>query len=311
MNTAAFERLEKLAKEPAAIERSVEYVTRQLRLFAKTQERILICFPNEPGTLGEILDKAVRQVGAVPVHWGEDRRWLSLIRTAFLHKTTAVIGPPLVILGLNKLSKITRTPLYIRHAMTAGYPCYDWVIDGMIRGLDCRTWGYFDPLGGNILCGQSCGESRGVHIREEEYDIEIIDEDGNPVPDGEQGQICIIPKAEQGLRVSIPERARIDRKPCPCGRPSARLVDFDEGEMVDMELHQLGAELHAWGSVLDVRLSRGNYGIEMDMIVFPGLELPKLPTCAKMVVRNWDPEHDEPFWFRPLWRNNSDVGKND
>lgn len=310
MNTAAFARLELLARDSAAIERSVEYVTRQLRLFAKKQDRILICFPNNPGTLGEILDRAVREVGAVPIHWGADQRWLTLIRTAFLNKASAVIGPPLVIMGLNKLSKATKTPLYIRHAMTAGYPCYDWMIDGIIHGLDCRTWGYFNPQCSVVLCGQSCGESRGVHIREEEYAIEIVDEDGNTLPEGEFGEICIIPKMDPTLRVRISDHGRINRTPCPCGRPSARLVDFDEGRTVDMELLRLGEELHAWSSVLDVRLTRGEYGLEMEMIVFPGLELPKLPNCAKMVVRNWDPEHDVPFWFEPLWKNQVVFGEN-
>lgn len=311
MDTEAFARLESLARERAAIDRSVEYVTRQLRLFVKKQDRILICFPNRPGTLGEILDKAVREVGAVPVHWGEDLRWLTLIRTAFLHKTTAVIGPPLVVLGLNKLSKVTRTPLYIRHALTTGYCIYEWMIHGIARGLDCKTWGYFNLNGGPVLCGQSCGESNGVHIRQEEYDIEIEDENGNIVPDGVQGKICIIPKEDPSLRVRISEYAAIDRTPCPCGRPSPRLVNFEESPTVDMELLRLAAELHTWDSVLDVRLIRGDYGLEMEMVIFPGLELPKLPTCAKMVVRNWDPERDEPFWFEPLWRNNTDFNEND
>lgn len=311
MDTAAFARLESLAREPAAIERSVEYVTRQLKLFTKKEDRVLICFPNRPGTLGQILDRAVREVGAIPVHWGEDQRWLTLIRIAFLYKVSAVIGPPLVILGLNKLSKATRTPLYIRHVMTAGYPCNDWVADGIIRGLDCQTWGLFNPGGSPILCGQSCGESRGVHIREEEYTAEIIDKDGNSLPDGELGTVCITPKRKPDLRVRTSEHARIDRKPCSCGRPSARLVDFDDGEDVDRELLRLGAKLNAWNSVLDVRVKRGVYGLELEMIVFPGLELPKLPSCAKKEVRNWDPEHDEPFWFEPLWRNTADFREND
>jgi phenylacetate-coenzyme A ligase PaaK-like adenylate-forming protein len=307
VDTAAFARLESLAREPAAIERSVEYVTRQLRLFAKKQDRILICFPNKPGTIGEILDKAVREVGAIPVHWGEDQRWLTLIRTAFLNKTTAVIGPPLVVLGLNKLSKITRTPLYIRHSITTGYCSYEWMMHGIARGLDCKTWGYFNINGGPLLCGQSCGEGPGVHIRQEEYDIEIIDEEGNPLPDGTRGMISIISKADPDLRVRIREHAAIDRSQCPCGRSSARLTDFEEDPNVDMELLRLGASLHTWDSVLDVRLIRGEYGLEMEMVVFPGLELPKFPTCAKMEVRNWDPERDKPFWFEPLWRNNNDF----
>ena len=135
--------------------------------------------------------------------------------------------------------------------------------------------------------------------------------DGNVLPDGEMGEICIIPKAQPDLRVRTYDLARLDRTPCPCGRNSPRLMGFGEGRDCDQEILMMAAQLHHWDSVLDVRLSRGSYGIEMEMIVFPGLELPKLPACAKMVVRNWDPEHDEPFWFQPLWRNNPDVGEND
>jgi hypothetical protein len=119
--------------------------------------------------------------------------------------------------------------------------------------------------------------------------------------------ISIISKADPDLRVRIREHAAIDRSQCPCGRNSARLTDFEEDPNVDMELLRLGASLHTWDSVLDVRLIRGEYGLEMEMVVFPGLELPKFPTCAKMEVRNWDPERDKPFWFEPLWRNNNDF----
>lgn len=311
VDTAAFERLESLALEPAAIERSVEYVTRQLKLFVKKEDRILICFPNKPGSLGEILNRAVREVGVVPVHWGEDARWLSLIRTAFLNKITVVIGAPMVILGLNKLSRVTRTPLYIRHAITAGHPCFDWILEGLIRGLDCRTWGYFNPGGKGVLCGQSCGESRGVHIRYEEYDIEIVDEDGNVLPEDQVGEICIIPKSDPSLRVHTYDRARIDRSPCPCGRPAPRLVEMSEGRDCNPELLHIAAELHKWDSVLDARVQRGEYGLELELVVFPGLERPKLPNCAKMIVRNWDPERDEPFWFAPLWKTPVDSSEKD
>jgi phenylacetate-coenzyme A ligase PaaK-like adenylate-forming protein len=311
VDIAAFDRLEKLAKEPAAIERSVEYVTRQLRLFTQKGTRILICFPNKPGSLGEILHKAVLEVEAVPVHWGEDPRWLTLIRTAFQNKINAVIGSPLVVLGLNKLSKITRTPLYIRHAITAGHPSFDWLTDGIVRGLDCQTWGYFNPGGTAILCGQSCGESRGVHVRQEEYDIEIVDEQGNVLPDGEVGEICISPKVQPDLRVRTYDRARIDRTPCPCGRPTPRLMDFVEGRDCDQEILMMAAELHRWDSVLDAKLRRGDYGLELEVVVFPGFELPPLPNCARQVVRKWNPEEDVPFWIEPLWKSPVESTEND
>ncbi len=302
MNNDALAKMKALASEPDAIDRAVEYVTRQLRIFAKERDRILICFPNEPGSLGHIVHRAVEEVGAVPVHLGEDLRWSSLLRTAFLNKTTAIFASPLVILGLNKLSKFTKTPLYIRHALMAGHPTFDWLLDGLSRGMDCQTWGYFDLGGKDIICGQSCGASLGVHIRYEEYDVEIVDEDGNVLPDGQIGKICVIPKADPTVRVRMHDLARIDRSPCPCGRPAPRLMDIREGGDTDMDTLKIAAELYQWDSVLDVCVRRGEYGLELDLVVFPGLMLPKLPNCAKMVVRNWDPENDVPFWFMPMWK---------
>lgn len=309
MDKEMYAKMEALAGESDAIGRTVEYVTRQLRIFAKKQDRILICFENESGSLGEILHRAVEAVGAIPVHCGEDIRWSTILRTAFVNRITAVIGAPLVVLGLNKLAKATNTPLYIRHALTAGHPCYDWLVDGLARGFDCRTWGYFNPGGKGVICGQSCGASLGVHIRNEEYDVEILDDCGNVLPDGQIGEICVIPKADPTVRVHMRDLGRIERSTCPCGRPAPRLMDIREGGDTDMEALKIAAELYQWDSVLDVFVRRGEYGLELDLVVFPGLMLPKLPYCAKMVVRNWNPEKDVPFWFMPMWKYSMESAK--
>ena len=50
---------------------------------------------------------------------------------------------------------------------------------------------------------------------------------------------------------------------------------------------------------MDCRLNKGECGLEVEMIVFPGEKLPKLPNAAKRVIRPWDPETDEPFWYIP------------
>jgi hypothetical protein len=55
-------------------------------------------------------------------------------------------------------------------------------------------------------------------------------------------------------------------------------------------------------SILDCRLSNGESGLEIELIVLPGDKLPKLPSCAKRVIRPWDPEKDVPYWFLPHWR---------
>ena len=57
--------------------------------------------------------------------------------------------------------------------------------------------------------------------------------------------------------------------------------------------------LHSWTSILDCRLTRGEYGLEIEIVAFPGEKLPKLPSAAKLVIQPWNPEVDEPFLYAP------------
>ncbi len=63
----------------------------------------------------------------------------------------------------------------------------------------------------------------------------------------------------------------------------------------DPAVEALRRELRRWTTILDFRLNRGTGGLALEMIVFPGEKLPKLPTLAKLVIREWDPDQDEPF----------------
>lgn len=293
MEHPAYHRIAAMVSSPEALEASAEYIASHLRLFLRQHSKVLICFPARRDTdLGSIFFRAVELAGAVPMVWGPDKRWKTLLRQAFSERAEAVIGPPLVILGLAKLAKATATPLYIRNAVTAGYPCEDWMLDGIIRGLDCNTWGCFGPGIGPIVSGFSCGRSRGVHIREDVYDVTV---------EGEKGAISVSLKSAPHIRLPISDSGRMVADLCPCGRCNTRLMDIAPAARLGAELDELQQELYSWTSILDVRLERGESGLEMELVVFPGQKLPKLPTCAKRLIRAWKPDEDEPFGLVPDW----------
>lgn len=310
MPNTAFISLRALVSQPQALEDTIQYLSEKMG-FISAKERVLICFPQEgEDSIGTLIEQAVLRRQAVPVIWGSDLRWKTLLRLAFDNRVGTIIGPPLVILGLTKLAKINGTPLYIRNVVTAGYPCQDWMIDGIVRGLDCATWGCFDPGTGPIVAGFSCGRSRGVHLRREEYDVAILDEAGQPVPEGEIGEVVLYPKRNRSIRYDSGVRARLERVACPCGCEGPRLMDIAAGNGVDPELAALGSELQNWSSVLDCRVERGTYGLELEIVCFPGRQMPKLPSCAKQIVRPWDPERDVPFGLIPSWKIPSFSGEN-
>lgn len=287
--------------EPEALERSIVYLEEHLGAFLRKKERVLVCFQyHQEGDLSWLMEQAVLRCGAVPVVWGPQRTWKNLMRQAFSNKVTAIIGTPLVLLGLTKLIKQNATPLFIRKVITAGYPCQEWMVEGLIKGFDCEVGGCFGWEQTGIVAGFACGHSSGVHLRTAEYGVDIVDPQGRILPAGEVGEMVLYPRSAPELRSPVGENACIATEECPCHSTSPRLMKMDYGRGTDPDLEKLGAYLLNWSSVLDCSLKKGESGLEIELVVFQGEKLPKLPSAAKLVVRPWNPAVDEPFYYYDL-----------
>lgn len=299
MEHPEFEKLAALALAPEAREATIEYVKKSMG-FIRKGDSVLVCFAKDkPGSFGELMEQALLRLEAKPVMVETDWRWKTLLRLAFSNRVNTIVAPPLVVLGLFKLARQKGTPLYIRRVVTAGYPCLDWMAEGISRGLDCQTWGCFAPRGYSVVAGFSCGKSMGVHLRDDIYGISILDEQGQEVAEGTVGEMVLYKLDHPEIRFPVGDRARLDTTPCPCGCTSPRLMDVAHGSTVDPELAKVGKDLMSWTSILDCRLSRGEYGLEMEIVTFPGEKLPKLPGCAKRLIRAWNSDKDEPFFYVP------------
>lgn len=296
MEDVAYQRMLSLAGEPDAVEATERYLSEKLKLFLKRQERFLICFPKRgPNDFGVILEKAVRAAGGIPMFWGPDFRWKALLKQAFASKATAIAGPPPVILGLTKLTRAMGTPLYARNVLLSGYPCPDWMTDGIARGLDSRTWFCYGPGTGPVVWGFSCDKTRGIHLRTDLYGVEVLGKSETSLPEGRIGRIVLYPREAPDARLHTREWGKLETAPCTCGSPVPRLLGLTFQENEDRELSMLRDQLLAWTSILDCRLVRGEYGLELELVTFPGEKLPKLPSCAKQIIRSWDPDRDMPF----------------
>ena len=303
MQQEVFLRMAEASRKPDAQERTIAYLAEHLCHFLRKQERVLICFlEQEEGGLSWLMEKAVLACGATPVTIGEDLRWKSILRLAFVNRVTAIIGEPLVILGLAKLKKHSGTPLAVRRVITSGYPCPEWMIEGISNGLDCEIGGCFALQNSGIVAGFACGHSWGVHIRETEYGVDVVDKKGVSLAPGELGEIVLYPRSAPHLRCSLGENARRITQTCRCGSSTLRLTDMSPGRGSYSDLTALSQNLHSWTSILDCRLHKGSGGLEIEIVCFQGEKLPKLPSAAKLVIRPWQPETDEPFPHDPVER---------
>lgn len=294
MNEAVYQRMTKLASTPEATEQAIEYMTSHMAQFLKERDKVLILSPDIPSTVCRLIEEAVVRCGAVPQFLGEDHRWLTILKIAFITRCDCIIGQPLTLLGLAKVAKHMGTPLFARNVLIGGYPIQSWMIKGIEHGLDCRAWGCYDPGFSAMIAGFNCAEGH-IHLRHDCYHAWIRDEKGNDLPDGQIGRVFLSPAGDPGLQFDTGDTGRIDLTPCSCGCPSPRLMELTTSNGIHPDLSDLWESCHYWGSILDCKIANTGHGLELEVVVFPGEKLPKFPSCAKLLVRAWNPEEDEPF----------------
>ncbi|SMP44175.1 phenylacetate-CoA ligase [Neorhodopirellula lusitana] len=86
------------------------------------------------------------------------------------------------------------------------------------------------------LIGAECSEHAGLHLTSENLIVEVVDEDGRPTPEGEEGDIAVTDlwnRSTPFVRYLIGDRAVAGLERCPCGRglPLLRKV---VGRQLDM-----------------------------------------------------------------------------
>lgn len=278
-------------RTPQQTEETIRYLTEKIGSFLKRRERVLICLPDTEGELGWLMGQAITRCEGIPIFLGNDRRWKTLMRTAFSSRCSTIVAEPLVLLGVSKLAKAMGVPLFIRNAIFVGYPCMEWMREGIQRGLDCKTYGCVEPDG--IVAGfVKSGESR-LWLRKELFDAWTRDAAGNRLPDGEEGEVVLCSLQEPVLEYPIRHFGHV----CHVPGEGVHIYDMSMGRRIEPDIARLSGHLHRWTSILDCRVTRGPYGLEMEIVTFPGEKLPKLPSCAKQVVRAWDPETEVPLYL--------------
>ncbi|OKY26713.1 phenylacetate--CoA ligase family protein [Thalassotalea sp. PP2-459] len=98
-----------------------------------------------------------------------------------------------------------------------------------------------------------------MHLSAEDIVVEIIDREGNPVPDGEKGEIVVTHMATSDfpfIRYRTGDVAAIDPEPCTCGRGLPCLMDI-EGRTTDFIVAYDGTIMHGLALIYVLRELEG------------------------------------------------------
>ena len=95
-------------------------------------------------------------------------------------------------------------------------------------GSDPYNW--YGISEGGVLAAD-CRHHQGMHLLEDLFLVENVDEEGRPVPDGATGHKLLLTnlfnRTQPIIRYEISDMVALDSRPCPCGRSLRRVVSIE------------------------------------------------------------------------------------
>ena len=199
------------------------------------EDTVAICVAMERGFMaglayflgGVELGAHMIRVGASA---GPQHIW-SLLKT---HQPSVIIGVPSVLANVTKSAiKEGEDPasLKIGRILAIGEPLRDEKLN-LLSSIQRIEQMWNAPLYSTYASTEmstsfaECRERQGGHLRPELIYVEIIDEEGNEVREGEIGEVVVTPLGIEGmplLRFKTGDMSFMIHEPCPCGRTTRRI----------------------------------------------------------------------------------------
>ena len=217
-------------------------------------EKCFIAFPfTGPFGLGDLIAQAVERLGGIPIRasFGQTRGEM----LAFLKETQpeTYIGFPVTLLSL---ARLYGKDFPVKRALVSGDACPRGVMEELEKALGSKLYPHYGSrecgLGGAV----TCPAFEGMHLRENHIIPEIIDDNGNVLPDGEYGELVLTTIGAEAMpliRYRTGDYTRILPQ-CPCGGVTRRIDTVSRQEGI-ISIEELDSKLFHIPELLDYRAS--------------------------------------------------------
>lgn len=223
-------------------------------------ERVAICLPwKSEGCVGDLLMRGLERRGIQGVGIGLIEDLQSAAECMVSNHTQAAVAIPTQMLALMEYAKRQNMTLPLERVLTST----DLLSDSVRKRLEAFGLEVFDHLG-MTECGLGvaleCKAHQGMHIRENDLYLEVVDLEGKPVPDGRFGELVMTTLTRDGMpliRYRMGDRARILAGDCSCGSVLRRVeVTGRMGEKTfrGWGIRQWDEFLFSFSEILDYKL---------------------------------------------------------
>ncbi len=167
-------------------------------------------------------------VSVVPISGGNTARQLLMMQDFGTHIYACTPSYALTIADAMSMHNIARDSLHLRSFVLGAEPWTDLMrneIESRLGVHAVNIYGLSEIIGPGVSC--ECVEAKdGAHIFEDAFIVEVVDEEGNSLPDGTEGELVFTTLTKEALpliRYRTGDIASINREPCICGRTITRM----------------------------------------------------------------------------------------
>lgn len=257
------------------IEHTVDLFAAGIGEMASAAETVIIGMPySGPDSLADLIARGISGCGAVPLQLKEGTIREQCRQYHELQPDHAIDLPISLLARARCYEAIYgRGSLPLKGALISADLSPHSVIRALREEFGLLVYPHYGSremgLGGAI----ACSVREGMHLREHQIIAEIIDAEGNVLPDGEWGELVITTVDMEALpliRFRTGDRTRFIREQCACGSICRRLDHVRRNDDDALMLEQTADLLYADRNVLDLTLTERSGQYELDLMVLPG-----------------------------------------
>ena len=236
----------------ADTEHTIGLFTAGISEMLRAGEKCFIAFPfTGPFGLGDLIAQAVERIGGTTIRAGFGQTFGEMLVLLEETKPETYIGFPVTLLSLIRLYG---DDFPVKRALVSGDACPVGVMEELEKALGSKLYPHYGSrecgLGGAV----TCPAFEGMHLRENHIIPEIIDENGNVLPDGQYGELVLTTIGAEAMplvRYRTGDYTRI-LPPCKCGGVT-RCLDTVSRREGDISIEELDSALFHIPELVDYR----------------------------------------------------------
>ena len=211
------------------LEATTDFFHHGMCLLAQPGDRVLILFPNDrPGSVGDLLAKALQRLGAMPIMAGWPQDPAATAALLCREQPDVVAGTPVSMLAVARHSVATGLPApRIKRVLLSADHAAASVRRNLSALWGCEIFEHYGMTEMGLGGGVDCTAHAGYHMRESDLLIELVNPtNGVRVADGEVGEVVFTTLNRRGMpliRYRTGDVSRVLPGTCACGSPLIRL----------------------------------------------------------------------------------------